>query len=97
MGYEEVTELFGRKRALEILEFLENHGESNFKNVDDGIRASSDTISNTLKLLEDKGLVTRNQYNVNDVRYKITQKGRDSLDIISGLLDLFEEKTQEAS
>lgn len=79
MDIEKVTELFGRKRSIEILELLDREDELNFKDVEDRIPSSSDTISSTLNVLIDCGLVDRNQQSVIDVRYRITPRGRDVL------------------
>jgi DNA-binding HxlR family transcriptional regulator len=85
MGFEEVKELFKRKRAIELLLLLEESGELNFKAIDHEIESSSDTISSTLKLMADYGLVERDQHSVNDVRYSITENGRNALEQIRKL------------
>ena len=85
MGFERVTELFKRKRTIEILQLLEKNGELNFKKVDEGINSSSDTVSDTLKILVEYGLVERTQHNVNDVRYRLTENGKNALDRIRKL------------
>lgn len=87
MGFERVTELFKRKRAIEILLLLEKKGELNFKKVDEGVDSSSDTVSATLKILVEYGLVERTQHNVNDVRYRLTDSGRNALSRIRELKD----------
>ena len=90
MEFERVTELFKRKRAIEILQLLEKKGELNFKKVDEAIDSSSDTVSGTLKILAEYGLVERTQHNVNDVRYRLTENGRNALDRIRELRNSIE-------
>ncbi|PSP57031.1 hypothetical protein BRC72_11560 [Halobacteriales archaeon QH_7_66_36] len=92
MGFEEVKELFKRKRAIELLQILDTSGELNFKTIDEDIESSSDTISSTLQLLERYGLVHRNQQSVNDVRYSLTEDGRDTLDKIVEIQDSLEKE-----
>lgn len=76
MGFEEVTRLFRRKRSIEILQLLAEESELNFTHIVEKIPSSSDTISKTLRLLDEYGLVERDQHHTNDVRYKITPEGR---------------------
>lgn len=87
MGFEEVKELFKRKRTIELLQLLGANGELNFKAIDKDIESSSDTISSTLQILEEHGLVNRNQQSVNDVRYSLTEDGRDTLNKIKEIQD----------
>lgn len=90
MELEKVTELFKRKRAIEILQLLDEERELNFKKVDEAIDSSSDTISSTLKILSEYGLVKRTQHNINDVRYCLTDNGTNALERIRELRNFVE-------
>lgn len=82
MANEEVTRLFRRKRSIEILKLLTSETELNFSDIAEEIPSSTDTISGTLGLLDEFGLVKRDQHHTNDVRYRITSRGRTVLDNI---------------
>jgi DNA-binding HxlR family transcriptional regulator len=85
MGFAQVTALFRRKRSVEILALLDDETELNFSEIVDQIPSSSDTISNTLDVLDEYGLVERDQRHTNDVRYRITVEGRSVLKSIEDI------------
>jgi DNA-binding HxlR family transcriptional regulator len=92
MSFEKVKDIFKRKRAIEILQLLDEAGEVNYNSLNEEVESSSDTISTTLKILVDHHLVKRTQRNVNDVRYSLTREGKQALEILKKLRDIIEEK-----
>jgi DNA-binding HxlR family transcriptional regulator len=79
MPFKEVTALFRRKRSVEILAILEDENELNFSEIVARVPSSSDTVSNTLEMLNDYELIERDQRHTNDVRYRITHSGKSVL------------------
>jgi len=79
MGFDEVTRLFRRKRSIEILQLLASETELNFSDIVEEIPSSTDTVSGTLTVLNELDLVEREQHHTNDVRYRITERGRTVL------------------
>lgn len=88
MGYENVREILRRKRTLEILELLSDVGERNFTQIESEIESSSETISSSLSLLEENGLVERREVSRKDVRYEITDSGAEFLDQVRAIQSL---------
>ena len=86
MVSEAVRELVGRRRTLEILELLETAGELNYSAIEQQVDSSSDTVADSLDLLREHSLVDRHEHHSRDVRYEITERGRECLRII-GLLE----------
>lgn len=81
MDFEAIRELGGRKRTLEILAVLEAEGPLNFSDIEREVNTSSDIITDRLTLLRDYGLVDRTERSQRDVRYTITEKGEDVLEV----------------
>lgn len=75
MGSEDVREILGRKRTVEILDYLSSSGVQNFSEVESAIDTSSDTLADSLELLQEYDLVEREKRSKKDVRYEITEKG----------------------
>lgn len=82
MASEDVRDLIGRKRTLEILELLSEQGTLNYSEIEDTINSSSETISTALKLLVNHGLVQRNEQSPRNVQYEPTESGNEILDIL---------------
>jgi len=75
-----VREILGRKRTLEILEYLSDGSVRNYSEVEAEVETSTDTISESLSVLRSHGLLQRNEVSKKDVRYRITEKGRRFLE-----------------
>jgi len=90
MRFKEVTALFRRKRSVEILALLDEEHELNFSDIVSQVPSSSDTISNTLDILVEYGLIERDQRHTNDVRYKMTPAGKSVLDSIEDISAILE-------
>jgi DNA-binding HxlR family transcriptional regulator len=80
MGSNGVREILRRKRTLEILDYLSGGEVRNYSEIEDQLETSTDTISESLSLLRNHGLVSRNEVSKKDVRYQITQKGERFLE-----------------
>lgn len=93
MTSEHVREVLGRKRTVEILEYLSTGEFRNYTEIETEIDSSSDTISNSLALLGDYGLVTRREESKRDVRYEITERGDEFLETVQVLDELLREGT----
>jgi len=85
MGHEELRELIGKQRTLEILELLEANGALNYTDVERQIPTSSDVVADRLATLVEYGLLTRNERSAKDIRYSITEKGKAILEQIRTL------------
>lgn len=85
MGHEELRELIGKQRTLEILELLEANGTLNYTDIEDQIPTSSDVVADRLATLVEYGLLTRNERSAKDIRYSITEKGTAILEQIRTL------------
>jgi DNA-binding HxlR family transcriptional regulator len=85
MGHEELRELIGKQRTLEILELLEANGTLNYTDVERQIPTSSDVVADRLATLVEYGLLTRDERSAKDIRYSITEKGRAILEQIRTL------------
>lgn len=90
MGYDEVREVVGPKRTLEILELLEEEGPLNFSAIEEEVPTSSDTISKRLAVLAEYNLVVRDERSKKDVKYSITTRGEEVLNSIRELVDILE-------
>lgn len=96
MGFDEVTRLFRRKRSIEILQVLTSETELNFTEIVEEVPSSTDTVSQTLTLLNELGLVERDQHHTNDVRYRITPRGRTVLDNIEEISASIQKRGNES-
>jgi len=85
MGHEELRELVGKQRTLEILELLEANGTLNYTDVERQIPTSSDVVADRLATLVEYGLLTRDERSAKDIRYSITEKGKAILEQIRTL------------
>ena len=85
MGHEELRELIGKQRTLEILELLESNGTLNYTDVERQIPTSSDVVADRLATLVEYGLLTRDERSAKDIRYSITEKGKAILEQIRTL------------
>jgi len=93
MGSDGVREILGRKRTVEILEYLSDRGARNYSEVENALDTSSDTLSDSLDLLGNHGLVERNERTKKDVRYEITRKGDQFLREVQELEEILSEDT----
>lgn len=91
MGHEELRELIGKQRTLEILELLEANGTLNYTDVERQIPTSSDVVSDRLATLVEYGLLTRDERSAKDIRYSITEKGKAILEQIRTLDSILDE------
>lgn len=91
MGHEELRELIGKQRTLEILELLESDGTLNYTDVERQIPTSSDVVADRLATLVEYGLLTRDERSAKDIRYSITEKGKAILEQIRTLESILDE------
>jgi DNA-binding HxlR family transcriptional regulator len=91
MVSEDVRELIGRKRTVEILELLNSRGTLNYSEIESSVNSSSDTISDALSLLSQHDLVKRTERGPHDVRYELTNSGKELVAKVSEIEDLLEE------
>ena len=91
MGSEGVREILGRKRTVEILDYLSGGEPSNYSDIEDALDTSSDTLSDSLDLLRNHGLVERDERSKKDVRYEITGKGERFLKGVRELEEILSE------
>lgn len=92
MDYKEVRAVLKRKRTVELLEYLSKNGIQNYTDIEDAFDASSDTVSDTLTLLVEYNLVTRSEKTKKDVRYELTNKGSEFLELVREISDLLTEE-----
>ena len=85
MGHEELRELIGKQRTVEILELLEANGTLNYTDVERQIPTSSDVVADRLATLVEYGLLTRDERSAKDIRYSITEKGKAILEQVRTL------------
>jgi len=85
MGSEGVREILGRKRTVEILEYLSGGEVRNYSDIEEAIDTSSVTVTESLALLRNHGLVERNEVSKKDVRYEITARGETFLEVVRQL------------
>lgn len=76
-----VREILGRKRTLEILDYLSDGDIRNYSEIEHKLETSTDTITESLNVLRNYGLIARNEVSKKDVRYRITQKGERFLEV----------------
>lgn len=83
MGHDQLRNLIGKQRTLEVLDLLAADGPLNYTAVEAQINSSSDVISDRLTILVDHGLITRDEHSRKDVRYEITDRGEEFLSRIA--------------
>jgi len=85
MVSEEVREVIGRKRTMEILELLVSGGKMNYSEIEKTVNSSSDTISEALKLLCEYGLIRRVEQSPRNVQYEPTERGGEFLTVVESI------------
>ena len=88
MVSEDVRDLIGRRRTLEVLELLIEHERLNYSDIESAIDSSSDTISNALKLLCKHNLAERREQSPRNVQYRPTETGREFIIAIEAAEDV---------
>jgi DNA-binding HxlR family transcriptional regulator len=96
MNYKVVREVLGRKRTVEILEFLSDNGTQNYSEIEDRFDTSSDTITDTLAILTAQELVERTERSKKDVRYNITTKGSELLELTKEINELLNNESDSS-
>ena len=91
MDHKVVRTVLKRKRAVDILVYLSERGPKNYTDIEEAFDASSDTVSDTLTLLNEYNLVDRREKTKKDVRYKITDRGFELLKLVQAISDLLTE------
>jgi DNA-binding HxlR family transcriptional regulator len=91
MVSDDVRELIGRKRTLEILELVATRGELHYSQIEASVDSSSDTISEALQLLSEHGLINRLEESARNVKYTITPAGEDLLAAMQDIEAILEE------
>lgn len=82
---ETAREVLCRKWSIAILRFLADTSPKNYSQIEDKLETSSDVVVEHLQQLADLDLVTRSEESHKDVRYVITPKGEQVLDLIRQL------------
>lgn len=82
MDYGAVRRVLKRKRTIEILDYLSENGAKNYTEIENSFEASSDTISNTLSLLDEYQLINRREKTKKNVRYETTDRGEELLELV---------------
>jgi DNA-binding HxlR family transcriptional regulator len=77
MGHDQLRDLIGKQRTLEVLDLLATDGPLNYTTVETHIDSSSDVVSDRLATLVDYGLVIRDERSPKDVRYDVTERGEE--------------------
>jgi len=88
MVSEDVRELIGRKRTMEVLELLISRGGMNYSEIEGRVNSSSDTISEALKLLCQYELAERTEESPRNVRYRPTETGREFVKAVESIEDV---------
>ena len=82
MVSDDVRDLVGRKRTIEILTLLVTSGGLRYSEVEDKVDTSSDMVIDVLELLCEHELVERIEENPKYVEYKATETGREFVDAV---------------
>ena len=85
MDYQYLSELFGRKFSIAILDELYDEGSMRNKELKKELEPASDSLSKTLDILEEEGLIERNKENRVNVSYNLTDKGCSAVEKIREL------------
>jgi DNA-binding HxlR family transcriptional regulator len=91
MVSDDVRELIGRKRTIEILELLIASDRLNYSEIESEIASSSDTITDALDLLCEHELVERVEEGPKNVKYNATETGQDFHRAIEAIEDMLSE------
>lgn len=83
--YEAVRAVVGTKWTLEILSYLSEGRPANFTAIESEFETSSDVITEKLQMLTKRGLLDREERSSRDVRYSITDRGSEVLDLLGDL------------
>lgn len=94
MDPEDVRTIVRRKRTYDILEYLSGTSGRNYSEIASEIESSSDTVTQTLDLLCEYGLVERNRRSKKDVEYEITPEGDEFLATIEQLVTLLSSESE---
>lgn len=89
MVSDDVRELIGRRRTIEILELLIASDSLNYSEIESEISSSSDTITDALELLCKHGLAERIEKGPKNVKYSATATGREfnqAIEAVEGVL-----------
>ena len=73
--YPAVDKVVCPKRSLEILSYLSEHGRSNYTTVENAVPTSSDVVTERLEVLQEYGLIDREERSSRNVRYSLTENG----------------------
>jgi len=87
MDYEVLSDIFGRKFSIAILDTLYDEEKMRNKNLKKELGSASDSLTDTLYLLKDKGLIERDEENKTRVYYSLTEDGRF---VVEGIRDISE-------
>ena len=82
MVSDDVRDLVGRKRTIEILTLLVTSGGLRYSEVENKVDTSSDMVIDVLELLCEHELVERIEENPKYVEYKATETGREFVDAV---------------
>jgi len=82
MVSDDVRDLVGRKRTIEILTLLVTSGGLRYSEVENKVDTSSDVVIDVLELLCEHELVERIEENPKYVEYKATETGREFVDAV---------------
>lgn len=91
MVSEDVRELIGRKRTIEILELLIASDNLNYSEIENEVASSSDTITDALELLCEHELAERVEQGPKNVKYNATETGREFHRAIEAIEDVLRE------
>lgn len=84
----ELEDVLQRKWTLPLLRLLDEEGETNFNVMVEDLDISSSTLTDTMDLLMEYGLIDRNELKRTDIRYDLTSEGELFLDKIQELEQL---------
>lgn len=70
------------KWSLDILRLLAEDSPLNYSRIETELNTSSDVVVERLQLLVDAGLLERNERSAKDVRYSISTRGKELLELL---------------
>lgn len=82
MDYEALSNIFGKKFSIAILDTLYEEGEMRNKDLKHELGSAPDSLTNTLNILRTENLIERNEENKANVSYNLTDKGRNVIEKI---------------
>ena len=92
--FNNVQDVVCPKRSLEILRLLERERNLNYSGIEARVDTSSDVVTDRLNVLVQYRLLERKEKSPKDVRYQITDRGRELLELVQGV-DAFLEKSKD--